>query len=406
MADSSIRRVTLLGATGTIGRATLSVVDTAPDQFHMVGLTAHSAAAELAELARQYRPQLVALADDSAMTRAAWHTAVAGDDFLQTLPIDFGDAAVARVAMQPTDRLVVGIVGIDALPAVWQGLTSQLATGNAIFKMALANKESVVAAGHLLLADGRHRAAIIPLDSEHNAIFQCLLGQDKAAVRHITLTASGGPFWQRDAASFATISVAEALNHPRWKMGKKISIDSATLFNKALEIIEASYLFGMGEEHIRVFIHPQSVIHSLVGFADGSQLAQLGPADMRVPIAFALGFPQRLVIDSAARDFAALDLLAMGRFDFFAPDDGKFKSLNLARAALRHGGAAPLVLNSSNEVLVESFLQGIIPFTAIEKGVATMLDQPIPRAGSDVASVMALDKEIKIKTRAMVQQQY
>ena len=354
------KQLTILGATGTIGQNSLAVVAQHPDKFSIVGLTANHDAAGLAALARVHAPTMLALADDSPDTIQAWREVVAMDQskdkHLARIPIGFGPDAVAAVAAAATDTLVVGIVGVAALVPIWRALN------NNHCMVALANKEAMVAAGHLLLTP-HHRGRILPIDSEHNAIFQCLLGQDKKAIAKIILTASGGPFLRRDKKTFDTITVAEATHHPRWRMGKKISVDSATLFNKGLEMIEAAYLFSIPEDKIEVVIHPQSFVHSFVVFSDGSHLAHMGAPNMQIPISFVLHYPERLALSGVDSDLATI-----ANLQFEKPDEEKFPALRLARDALVAGATAPLVLNSSNELLVTEFLAGNAPFTAIEKG--------------------------------------
>lgn len=381
-----------MGATGTIGRNSLAVVAEHPDKFSIVGLTAQKDVKGLAELAAIYQPAILALSDDSEATKKAWQAITASDKKLARLPIGFGAAAVAAVADEAVDRLVVGIVGVAALRPMWQALQAPANQQNSHFKIALANKEAVVAAGHLLLTP-QHRAKIIPIDSEHNAIFQCLLGQDRSAVAKVILTASGGPFLRRDKKTFASITPAEAVAHPRWRMGQKISVDSATLFNKGLEVIEAAYLFSLPADNIEVVIHPQSFVHSFVVFHDGSHLAQMGAADMKIPISFVLRYPERLAISGVASDLASV-----AKLEFEKPDEEKFAALKLARLALKMGGAAPLVLNSSNEALVAGFLAGRASFPAIEKGVESMLELCRFDLATTIDDVIAQDKETKIKT--------
>ena len=385
-------RLTILGATGTIGRNSLAVVAQHPEKFSIIGLTAHQDVTGLANLATIYKPTMLALGDERAEVKRAWQTITADNKILARIPIGFGAAAVAEVAGAAVDRLVVGIVGVAALKPLWCALHAVANQQNKMFKIALANKEAVVAAGHLLLTP-RHRDKLIPIDSEHNAIFQCLLGQDRGAVEAVILTASGGPFLRRDKKTFHAITPAEAIAHPRWRMGKKISVDSATLFNKGLEVIEAAYLFSLPPEQIKVVIHPQSFVHSVVVFCDGSHLAQMGAADMKIPISFVLHYPARLRVSNVASDLATIGLL-----QFEKPDEEKFAALGLARRALRMGGAAPLVLNSSNEALVAGFLAGVAPFTAIEKGVAFMLDNCKFNLAKTIDEVITQDEETKIKT--------
>ncbi len=382
------KQITILGATGTIGQNTLAVIDQHGDKFALHGLTAHRDAAGLARLAEKYKPQILALGDDGAETRQAWQAELARNKNLSTIPMGWGAGALDKVAASKVDMVVVGIVGMAALAPIWHGLRA----GNSI---ALANKEAIVAAGHLLLP--LYKKNIIPIDSEHNAIFQCLLGQDMAAVAKVILTASGGPFLQRDKKTFASITPAEAIAHPRWQMGKKISVDSATMFNKALEMIEAAYLFDLPPEKIDVVMHPESLVHSFVLFNDGGHLAQMALPDMKIPISFALGYPERLSLTGLqpAKNYWQ----ATNSWHFLPPDEEKFYALALARRALQTAGTAPLILNSSNETLVEKFLAGMIPFTAIEKGVEAMLQTITLPLATSMEEV--IDQDIMVKKQTM-----
>ena len=293
-----------------------------------------------------------------------------------------GAKALREAAARPVDLTVAAIVGCAGLAptmaAIEQGGT-----------IALANKEALVSAGEVMTAAvARHGATLLPVDSEHNAIFQCLQGHDIADVRMITLTASGGPFWTWPAERIAAATPAQAVAHPNWDMGAKISVDSATMFNKGLELIEAHHLFPVGLEKIRILVHPQSVIHSMVEYRDGSTLAQLGPADMRVPIASCLAWPRRM--DTPC---TPLDLAAIGELSFSAPDEARFPATRLARAAAEAGGAAPAVLNAANEVAVAAFLAGNIAFSdiavTVERVLSTGNQPPPPRSLDDVLAVDA-----------------
>lgn len=382
------KQITILGATGTIGQNTLELIDQHQEKFSLVGLTAHCDTKNLAKLAMKYQPACLALSDDSVAVKTSWQEWQNIMPDLKNIPIGFGEKALVDVAAQSVDLSVVGIVGIAALKPIWHALLA----GHHI---ALANKEAIVAAGHLILPSYKNK--ILPIDSEHNAIFQCLLGQDKEALKKIILTASGGPFLRRDKNTFSTITPDEAVMHPRWQMGKKISVDSATLFNKGLEMIEAAHLFALTPSQIDIVIHPESFVHSFVMFGDGSYLAQMGRADMKIPISFALAYPKRLAEKNSQKNGVA-ELIKYKAMHFETPDETKFLSLRLAREALVASGSAPLVLNSSNEWLVEKFLAGAIDFTAIEKGVAYMLENMVLPVAKDIHQAIEQDKEIKIKT--------
>jgi 1-deoxy-D-xylulose-5-phosphate reductoisomerase len=360
---SRTRGLVLLGATGSIGANTLDVVSRHPERYRIEALTAHTSAERLLELCRQHgarRAVLAGCAEDRAL-RARF--AEAGCDLL------FGPRALTEVAADPAcDAVMAAIVGAA-------GLAATLAAARAGKRLLLANKEALVMSGPLFMRAAREAGAeLLPIDSEHNAVFQCL-PQDggRAAlrgVRRVMLTASGGPFRVTPLEHLARVTPQEACAHPNWVMGRKISVDSATMMNKGLEVIEAHWLFGLDAERIEVVIHAQSIVHSLVEYIDGSVLAQLSNPDMRVPIAHALGFPDRM--ESGAR---RLDLGAVGSLSFERPDHERFPCLPLAYQALRAGGTAPALLNAANEVAVEAFLAGRLRFTAI----AQVIDETLQR---------------------------
>jgi len=359
-----VRGVTLLGATGSIGRSTLDVLRRHDDRFKLVAVAAGSRALDLAAIVGEFRPGHAALASASAdgIDRLRAACAATGTR------LGIGPSAVRDLGALPEgDVVLAAIVGAAGLPAT----AAAVARGAVV---ALANKESLVVAGEALTAlAARSGATLLPVDSEHAAIHQCLRSGERSEVRRLILTASGGPFRQLDAAKFASITVEQALAHPTWRMGGKITIDSATLMNKGLEIIEARWLFGFGEERIDVVIHPQSIVHSLVEFRDGNVLAQLSRPDMREPIRYCLGWPERLEADTPQ-----LDLPSVSPLTFEPPDTQRFPCLDLARQALRRGGGAPAVLNAANEIAVAAFLAERLPFTGISEVVASALE----RAGS------------------------
>jgi 1-deoxy-D-xylulose-5-phosphate reductoisomerase len=367
--------VAVLGSTGSIGRSTLDVVARHPDRFRVVALTAHRDAARLLEQAVQFRPELVVLVDPSDA---------------RTLEDGLRRAGVAATVLTGSEGLETAATcsGVDVVMAAIvgaAGLRSTLAAARAGRRVLLANKEALVMSGPLLLdAVQAHGAELLPIDSEHNAIFQCLPpgrpGVPSPGVRRLWLTASGGPFLRRPADTLAAVTPDEAVAHPRWRMGRKISVDSATLMNKGLELIEAQLLFGMAPGSVEVVIHPESIVHSLVEYVDGSTLAQLGQPDMRTPIANALGWPER--IESGVE---ALNLLSLGALRFEAPDRARFPCLTLAEAAGRVGGTAPCILNAANEVAVEAFLAGRLNFAAIPMVIETVLDTVavVPVSGLD-----------------------
>ncbi len=376
------RRVTVLGATGSIGRSTLAVIAEHPGRFEIEALTARGNVAELARLARRHRARLAVVADPARYREL--RDALAGSG-IETAA---GGGALVAAAERPADWVMAAIVGAA-------GLAPTLAALRRGAVVALANKECLVSAGALFMAEvRRHGAVLLPVDSEHNAVFQALLGGELADVEKIVLTASGGPFLHLDRERMAEVTPAQAVAHPNWRMGAKISVDSATMMNKGLEVIEAHHLFGLPESAIEVVVHPQSALHGLVLYRDGSMLAQLGPADMRVPIACTLAWPERIRCG-----VERLDLLALGRLEFLPPDLERFPALAIAREALRRGGAAPAVLNAANEVAVQAFLENRIGFLDIARIVADMLRTPLVEAPlGDLEEVLAVDREARLLT--------
>lgn len=371
----------VLGSTGSVGLSTLDVVRRNAGRFRVEALTARSNHRLLLEQCQEFQPRLAVLADASHLAELEAGLRAAG---LPTRAAAGAAALEEAAALDGAEFVMAAIVGAA-------GLLPTLAAAHAGKRVLLANKESAVMAGPLLTRAVRdHGATLIPIDSEHNAVFQCLGADSERAigdVLRILLTASGGPFLERDPASLDRVTPAEACAHPNWDMGRKISVDSATMMNKGLEVIEACCLFEVPVDRIDVVIHPQSVVHSLVQFRDGSTLAQLGNPDMRTPIAHALGWPQRL--DSGVE---ALDLVAVGRFDFRAPDLVRFPCLRLALEAARAGGAAPIVLNAANEAAVAAFLAAEVPFTAINGIIDDVLAQSSPEAPNDVAQILSVDR--------------
>lgn len=373
------RRVAVLGATGSIGSSALDVIARHPDQLRATVLAAGSNVPALVALCRSHRPDHAVIADPARYAELRDALADAG---LSAIQAHAGEAALdALVAGQACDTVVAAIVGAA-------GLSSTLAAARAGKRLLLANKESLVLAGALVIAAAQASGAdIVPIDSEHNAIFQCLGSRQAGAqVRRIILTASGGPFRGRSRASLEAVTVAQAVAHPKWSMGPKISVDSATLMNKGLELIEAAHLFDVGRERLDVLVHPQSLVHSLVDFIDGSTLAQLGLPDMRTALSVGLGWPQRL-----ASGVGGLDLLAHGRLDFEAPDMEAFPCLRLAWEALAAGGAAPAVLNAANESAVSAFLQGRIGFLAIPALVEDALAAHAHAPAETLEALLAAD---------------
>ncbi|HEU0044772.1 1-deoxy-D-xylulose-5-phosphate reductoisomerase [Sphingomonas sp.] len=372
-----MRSVTILGATGSVGTSTLDLVERAPDQFRVRALTANCDVAGLAAAAIRTRAELAVVADESclpALREALRGTNIGAAGGRQAV-IDAAAGAAWTMAA------IVGCAGLEPVMAA-------IAAGGTVV---LANKEPLVSAGELVLAAAAASGAtLLPADSEHNAIFQCLDRDRPERVRRIVLTGSGGPFRDWSTEAMRAVTPAQALAHPNWTMGAKISIDSATMFNKGLELIEAARLFPIAPDRIEIVIHKQSVVHSMVEYVDGSMLAQLGPSDMRVPIAHTLAWPDRL-----ATPLPPLDLIALRRLDFEAPDPGRFPALRLARAALDAGGARPAILNAANEVAVAAFLAGWIGFLDIAAIVADILERYDPPAPRTLDAVLAVDAEAR-----------
>lgn len=372
--------ICILGATGSIGASTLDLVRRNPAQWRVSVLTAHSNVDELAKLAREFAIDLAVVADEVHL--AALREALGGTG----IEIAGGPQALVEAAARGADMTVAAIVGCAGLAPTMAAIEQ----GGVI---ALANKEALVSAGEVMVAAvARHGATLLPIDSEHNAIFQCLQGNDITQVRSITLTASGGPFREWTWEQLQAATPAQAVKHPNWDMGVKISVDSATMFNKGLELIEAHYLFPVGLDRLRIIVHPQSVVHSMVEYRDGSTLAQLGPSDMRVPIASALAWPTRM--DTPC---APLDLAAIGELTFRQPDENRFPATRIARAAAEAGGAIPAVLNAANEVAVAAFLAGQIPFTRIAAQVEDVLGAYAPAAPASLDDVLAVDAEARTR---------
>lgn len=373
------KTVTILGSTGSIGTSTVDLLLREPGRFRVEALTGNRNVTLLAQQARALKPKFVAAADADGYAELKDLLAGTG------IEVAAGDAAIVEAAARPAaDWVMAAIVGAA-------GLYPTLAAAHRGATVALANKETLVCAGELMMAEvKKHGATLLPVDSEHNAIFQVLDRDQIDKVDRIILTASGGPFRTFSRERMATVTPAEAVAHPNWSMGAKISVDSASMFNKGLELIEAYHLFGLGEDRIDILVHPQSVVHSLVAYLDGSVLAQLGSPDMRTPISYALGWPRRM-----ATPAKRLDLAEIASLTFEVPDVERFPSLRLARAALQSGGAAPTILNAANEVAVESFLSGAIGFLDIARVVETTLDTITDRTLANLDDVMAMDRRAR-----------
>lgn len=373
-----MRTVTILGATGSVGTSTLDLVERAQDRFRVRALTANCDVAKLAAAARRTGAELAVVADEACLP--ALRDALAGTP----TRVAGGRAAVIEAAAGGADwtmGAIVGCAGLEpVMAAVGQGGT-----------VVLANKEPLVSAGEVILAAAaRSGATLLPADSEHNAIFQCLAPAQAKAVRRIILTGSGGPFRDAPLEAMRHVTPEQAVAHPNWSMGAKISVDSATMMNKGLELIEAARLFPVAPDRIEIVVHPQSVIHSAVEYVDGSMLAQLGPSDMRVPIAHCLAWPDRM-----ETPMAPLDLVALGRLDFQAPDPARFPALRLARAALAAGGARPAILNAANEIAVAAFLARKIGFLEIAAIVEDTLSRYDPPSPASLDAVIAIDAEAR-----------
>ena len=381
-----MKRVAILGSTGSIGRSALAVVDAHPARLKVVALAAGDNAALLAEQVARYRPDTVAMASGDGIDRLR---ALCGADAPAT--IEAGSAGLVAVATHPAADIVIcasaGTAGLEAvLAAIEAGKT-----------IALANKEVLVMAGPLVTrAAARRGVTILPVDSEHNAIHQCLHGRSRAEIRRLILMASGGPFRDYDAAALASVDPEAALQHPTWQMGRKITIDSATLMNKGLEVIEAHWLFGVSADQIDVVIHPQSIVHSMVELVDGSVIAQLGVTDMRLPIQYACSYPDRW--DGA---LPLLDLTRAGRLEFLPPSRERFPCLGLADRALRAGGTCPVVLNAANEIAVDAFLERKLGFASIPRVIAETMDAHAVEEVSSLDVVRRVDRWARAHARAM-----
>ncbi|WP_297801240.1 1-deoxy-D-xylulose-5-phosphate reductoisomerase [Arenimonas sp. GDDSR-1] len=377
-----MKTLCLLGATGSIGQSTLKLVDQHPDRFRITALSAHTQVDALIDLCRRYRPMHACIADTNQFAALRDGLSAAG---LSTTPLAGADSLEAMAADDSANTVVAAIVGAA-------GVASTLSAARAGKRILLANKESIVLAGQLLMETvAAHGAQLFPVDSEHNAIFQCLpSGGGRDGVRRLILTASGGPFLGKTRAELAAVTPEQACRHPKWSMGRKISVDSATLMNKGLEVIEAHHLFGMPAEAIEVVVHPQSIVHSMVDYRDGSVLAQMGEPDMRTAIAYGLSYPERIDTGVKALDFRTLAALA-----FQSPDGETFPCLGLAYRAIGRGGNAPAVLNAANEIAVMAFLEGRLPFLGIADIVGEVLETVHWEPAADLSVLMASDAEAR-----------
>ncbi len=373
-----MKKIILLGSTGSVGQNVLQVVRSFPDKFQVLALAAHKNSALLEKQILEFQPQQVALFDQQAaacLKRKVDCSVLSKEQGLLEL-----------AQLQDADMLVAATSGLAALPAILKAIES----GKDI---ALANKETLVSAGSLVMQKAKEKKIkILPVDSEHSAIFQCLKKEKKSALKKIVLTASGGPFFQKNEKQLKNISVQDALSHPTWQMGRKITVDSSTLMNKGLEVIEAHFLFGLPAEKIEVAIHPQSLIHSLVEFSDHSILAQFGYPDMQLPILYALNYPER---SASAGKIKSFDFKQSVQMQFFPPDLKKFKCLQLAYDALKIGKSAPCYLNSANQVLVERFLKAEISWQQIAEKLEKLIVSHIPENVLDLKSILQIDKKAR-----------
>jgi 1-deoxy-D-xylulose-5-phosphate reductoisomerase len=376
-----MKRIAILGSTGSIGCSTLSVVESYPDRFQVVSLAAGKNIDSAFAQAKRWKPRVISVAEEAAAGRLRQQLAAAGLGHIEVL---HGSAGTVRVATHPEVDFVVGaIVGVAGLEATYEAVRAGKTVG-------LANKECLVAAGELLTAEARRQGKpLLPIDSEHNAVHQCMRGGRPEEVQRIWLTASGGPFLHTPKSEFPSISVERALKHPTWKMGRRITIDSATLMNKGFEVIEACRLFAIPPQRVEVLVHPQSTIHSMVEFVDGSILAQFSVTDMRLPILYALTYPERI---SSELRFPVMDLRHL---DFIPPDMEKFVCLRLAYEAAEAGGTKPVALNAADEVAVAAFLDGSIRFDQIPRVIQDVLDETQPRHLESIKEILLTDAEAR-----------
>ena len=390
LAFEDMKKISILGSTGSIGVNALDVVRRFRDQFKVIGLAAGRNVDLLREQALEFHPKVVSVAEPTALAGLRADLESAG---IQVL---CGQEGLVEIATHPdADIVLSALVGA-------QGFLPTLHAISAGKDVALANKETLVVAGPIISREvAKKKTRLLPVDSEHSAIWQCLQGENRSTVRKLILTASGGPFFNRQLSTFDSIRVHEALAHPNWRMGRKITIDSATLMNKGLEMIEAHYLFDESPEKLEVIIHPQSIIHSMVEFIDGSVIAQLGISDMRMPIQFAITHPERW-----ENDLPSVNLAQIGKLEFFEPDLRKFPCLKLAQNALQTGGTMTAVLNASNEIAVENFLSERIPFTCIPRIVEAVMEKHKSSPDPSLEDVLEADRWARAEAgKAVIQMQ-
>lgn len=386
--DTVFKKLVILGSTGSVGSQALQVAEKFPERFEILGLSANTSASEIISQIKKFKPKKVAMMDASAATLVKKELRSMGEEY-HKVDVLAGIEGLSELAALPEADIVltavVGSIGIiPTLAAIKAGKT-----------IALANKETLVAAGEIVM---KHSPTILPVDSEHSALFQCLIGEDKENIANLILTCSGGPFRKTPLADLKNVSRDQALNHPSWKMGGKITIDSSTLMNKGFEVIEAHWLFDIPYEHIKVAVHPQSIVHSLVEFKDGSVKAQLGEPSMLVPIQLAFSYPERW----KNSDIPHLPISRMNEMTFEEPDLAKFPCLDYAYQAGKEGGTMPAVINAANEVAVEYFLKGKIKYLQIAEAIKQMMDNHTNITDPTIDDILAADEEVKAKTREVL----
>ncbi len=383
-----MKRIAILGSTGSIGRSTLNIVESYPDKFQVVTMAAGNNLELALEQARRWQPKVLSVANEKDADALRNQLRQAG---LGSIDVVFGARGTVAVATHPeVDFVVSAIVGVAGLEATYEAVKAGKEIG-------LANKECLVAAGELITAEARRQGKpLLPIDSEHNAIHQCMRGGRLNEVERVWLTASGGPFLNTPKSEFDSITIEQALNHPTWKMGRRITIDSATLMNKGFEVIEACRLFNLPPAQVKVIVHPQSTVHSMVEFVDGSLLAQVSVTDMRLPILYALTYPDRVTSD------LRFDPLEMKRLDFCPPDLGKFPCLRLAYEAAEAGGDKTIALNAADEVAVAAFLEGNIPFLGIPATIEAVLKVTPGRHSESIEEVLRADAEARERAGSFV----
>ncbi|HEY0795676.1 MAG TPA: 1-deoxy-D-xylulose-5-phosphate reductoisomerase [Acidisarcina sp.] len=387
-----MKQIAILGSTGSIGKSTLSIIESYPGRFSVAALAAGQNLAAALEQAIRWRPEVISLATAELADQLATQLKAAGVNGIEVV---HGTEGTIRVATLPeVDFVVSAIVGVAGLPATYSAVASGKLVG-------LANKEAMVAAGEILTREARlHNVALLPIDSEHNAIHQCMRAGDRSEVRRIWLTASGGPFRTLPLADFEHITIDQALRHPTWVMGRRITIDSATMLNKGLEIIEACRLFDLPPAAVNVTVHPQSTVHSLVEYIDGSILAQVSVTDMRLPILYAMSYPERIASD------LTFDMASLGQLDFAPPDFNRFPCLRLAYEAAELGGAHCIALNAADEIAVDAFLAADIPFTGIARTIEKVLEATLESHPSTIAEVLDHDQQAREMARETIRDQY